>query len=257
MYEQKNRRNDRASRYESRSKCLRKAICLSRIRLALKLKGSLQIGAGLHFASGRWDRSGGLVWPVAGNDISMEAVRFKLVAKALDVICATNKESRPAIQVQQLIQPVAFSNRMRSSDLLLKPVGVPIVAEGLISNILLLPDTERLPLFVVGIAISMSDALSVCDLLAERLGGVLLRESLIAHFLGYRSHFIRLAALFEEIPKLLFRGVSRPLIFVACADKHDGLHSGQPIPAYGRRGGGVRPDHPTPSGHPPVTQGPS
>jgi hypothetical protein len=183
----------------------------------------------VHFASGRWHRSGRLVWPVAGHDISMEAVRFKLVAKALDLICATNKENRPAIQVQQLIQPVAFSNRMRSSDLLLKPVAVPIVEEGLIFNvryIVLLPDTDRLPLFVVGIAISMSNALSVCDLLAERLGGAPLRESLNAHFLGYRSHFIRLAGLFEEIPKFLFYGVSRPLIFVACADKHDRLHSG-------------------------------
>ncbi len=53
--------------------------------------------------------------------MSTEAIRIKHPAKALDVICATNKESRPTIQVQQLIQPVAFSYRMRRSDLLLKP----------------------------------------------------------------------------------------------------------------------------------------
>jgi hypothetical protein len=57
------------------------------------------------------------------------------------------------------------------------------------------------------------------DKLADRLGGAPLRESLIAHFLGYPSHFICLAGLFDEIPKFLFCGVSRPLIFVACADK--------------------------------------
>jgi len=55
---------------------------------------------------------------------------------------------------------------MRRSDLLLKPVVVPIVEERLKSDILLLPNMECLPLFVVRIAISMTDALRVCDLLA-------------------------------------------------------------------------------------------
>ena len=108
----------------------------------------------------------------------------------------------------------------------LNPVIVPIVEEGLKFNILPLPNMECLPLFVVRIAISMTDVLRVCDLLAQRLRGAFLREGVNAHFFGNRSHFKHIADLFEEDAQFVFCGVSWQLIFMACADKQDRFDSG-------------------------------
>ena len=85
---------------------------------------------------------------------------------------------------------------------------------------------EGLPLFVVRIAISMTDALRVGDPLAQRLGGVLLREGLDVHFLGNRSYFKRLGDLFEEIAKFMFYGVSRQPCWAHVSDRYGkrGIH---------------------------------
>jgi hypothetical protein len=160
---------------------------------------------------------------------------FKRFAKVLDVIGTTDEKGRPAIQIQELIQPVVLSNRVTGSDLPFYPMVVPIVKESTDSNILLLPNIECLSLVVGRIAMSMDDAFAVCDLLTKRLRGVLLREDFATHFLGNRSNSESLADLFNEIAKFGFCWSSRQLIFVACADKHDGLHFG-PEPCVCLRG---------------------
>jgi len=134
---------------------------------------------------------------------------MKRAAKAFDVICATDKECRPTIQLQELIQPVVFSDRMRNSDLMFLSLLVPVVEESIESNILLLANLECLPLFVVRIAISMGDALSNCDLLAQRLRDVFLRRGFEAHLLGNRSNFEHVAGMFDEMPKFDFQGIAR------------------------------------------------
>jgi hypothetical protein len=139
----------------------------------------------------------------------------------LDVIGTTDEEHRPTIQVQELIQPVGFSDRVGGSDLPFQPIVFPIVKEGTESNILLLANIEFLSPLVGWIAISMDDAIDMCNLLTQRMTKVLLREGFNAHFLGNRSSLGRLADLLDEIPKFTFCKISWQLIFMACADEYD------------------------------------
>ncbi len=113
---------------------------------------------------------------------------------------------------------------MRGSDLLFHPLLVPVVEKSIESNILLLPNVQRLPLFVIRIAVPMGDTLRICNPLAQRLRGVFLRQGFKIHFLGNRSNFEYVADLFDEIPKCNFRDISRQLMLMARAHEHDVAH---------------------------------
>jgi hypothetical protein len=129
-------------------------------------------------------------------------VGFKRFAKVVDVIGAADKKDWPAIQVEELRQPVVLSDGVGASDLLFLPIIVPILIECTDSNIVLLSNIEHSSLLVGRVTMSVRDAFGKCDLLAQRLREVPLREGFSAHFLGNRSNFEIFADLLNQTLKV-------------------------------------------------------